>query len=150
MPRAGLRHLADAVRAGSGAHRHSQSAQSPQQITEITSRFADAMLAMGAEFDKAKVMNELKAYYAESRLGAANSPTAFADLSVAAQERRFKWGRAPAGRVRGAVALHGSPNHDHGCVVRRWGVPRSATGAPPDRRRHGCARRCAASRPSAD
>ena len=36
---------------------------SPQQITEITSRFADAMLAMGAEFDKAKVMNELKAHY---------------------------------------------------------------------------------------
>jgi hypothetical protein len=27
---------------------------SPQQITEITSRFADAMLAMGAQFDKAK------------------------------------------------------------------------------------------------
>ena len=42
---------------------------SPQQITEITSRFADAMLAMGAQFDKAKVMNEL---------GAANGPTAFA------------------------------------------------------------------------
>ena len=36
---------------------------SPQQIIEITSRFADAMLAMGAEFDKAKVMNELKAHY---------------------------------------------------------------------------------------
>ena len=40
-----------------------------------------------------------------SRLGAANSPTAFADLSVTAQEGRFKWGWAPAGRVRGAVAL---------------------------------------------
>jgi aspartate aminotransferase-like enzyme len=39
---------------------------SPQQITEIASRFADAMLAMGAEFDKAKVMNGLKAYYVKA------------------------------------------------------------------------------------
>ena len=39
---------------------------SPQQVTEITSRFADAMLAMGAEFDKANVMNELKAYYLQA------------------------------------------------------------------------------------
>jgi hypothetical protein len=39
---------------------------SPEQIGEITSRFADAMLAMGAEFDKAKVMNGLKAYYAKA------------------------------------------------------------------------------------
>src|SRR6478736_4358316 len=39
---------------------------SPQQVTEITSRFADAMLAMGADFDKAKVMNGLKSYYAKA------------------------------------------------------------------------------------
>jgi aspartate aminotransferase-like enzyme len=39
---------------------------SPQQITEIVSRFADAMLAMGAEFDKQKVMNQLKSYYAKA------------------------------------------------------------------------------------
>ena len=39
---------------------------SPQQIGEIVSRFADAMLAMGADFDKAKVMNGLKAYYAKA------------------------------------------------------------------------------------
>jgi len=37
-----------------------------EQIGEITSRFADAMLAMGAEFDKAKVMNGLKSYYAKA------------------------------------------------------------------------------------
>ena len=39
---------------------------SPAQITEIVSRFADAMLGMGAEFDKAKVMNGLKSYYAKA------------------------------------------------------------------------------------
>ncbi len=38
----------------------------PEQITEIVSRFADAMLAMGAEFDKAAVMNQLKSYYAKA------------------------------------------------------------------------------------
>jgi len=39
---------------------------SPEQITEIASRFADSMLAMGAEFDKAQVMNQLKSYYAKA------------------------------------------------------------------------------------
>ena len=39
---------------------------SPEQITEIVSRFADAMLAMGAEFDKQQVMNQLKSYYAKA------------------------------------------------------------------------------------
>jgi len=39
---------------------------SPEQITEIASRFADAMLAMGAEFDKQQVMNQLKSYYAKA------------------------------------------------------------------------------------
>ena len=39
---------------------------SPEQIAEITSRFADAMLAMGADFDKQKVMNQLKSYYAKA------------------------------------------------------------------------------------
>ena len=39
---------------------------SPEQINEIVSRFADAMLAMGAEFDKQKVMNQLKSYYAKA------------------------------------------------------------------------------------
>jgi alanine-glyoxylate transaminase/serine-glyoxylate transaminase/serine-pyruvate transaminase len=39
---------------------------SPEQITEIASRFADAMLAMGAEFDKQKVMSGLKSYYAQA------------------------------------------------------------------------------------
>jgi aspartate aminotransferase-like enzyme len=39
---------------------------SPEQITEIVSRFADAMLAMGAEFDKQKVLNQLKSYYAKA------------------------------------------------------------------------------------
>ena len=38
----------------------------PEQITEIVSRFADAMLALGAEFDKAAVMNQLKSYYAKA------------------------------------------------------------------------------------
>ena len=64
--RARLRHLADAVGAGAGAHRHPQPAVSPEQIAEIASRFADAMLAMGAEFDKQKVMNGLKSYYAKA------------------------------------------------------------------------------------
>ena len=39
---------------------------SPEQIGEIPSRFADAMLAMGAEFDKQKVMSGLKSYYAKA------------------------------------------------------------------------------------
>ncbi len=39
---------------------------SPEQISEIASRFADAMLDMGAEFDKATVMNGLKSYYAQA------------------------------------------------------------------------------------
>ena len=38
----------------------------PQAITEIAGRFADAMLAMGAEFDKQQVMNQLKSYYAKA------------------------------------------------------------------------------------
>ena len=37
---------------------------SPEQIAEIVGRFADAMLGMGAEFDKQKVMGGLKTYYA--------------------------------------------------------------------------------------
>ena len=65
MPSAGLWHLADPVRAGSGRI-GILNQLSPQQVTEITSRFADAMLAMGAEFDKANVMNELKAYYLQA------------------------------------------------------------------------------------
>lgn len=39
---------------------------SSEQITEIVSRFADAMLDMGAEFDKNSVMNVLKGYYAKA------------------------------------------------------------------------------------
>jgi len=39
---------------------------SPEQIAEITSRFADAMLAMGAEFDKQQVMSQLNSYYAKA------------------------------------------------------------------------------------
>lgn len=39
---------------------------SPSQITEIVSRFADAMLEMGAEFDKNNVLNGLKGYYAKA------------------------------------------------------------------------------------
>ena len=38
----------------------------PEAITEIVSRFADAMLDMGAEFDKQQMMNGLKAYYAKA------------------------------------------------------------------------------------
>ncbi len=37
---------------------------STEQITEIASRFADAMLDMGAEFDKQRVLGGLKNYYA--------------------------------------------------------------------------------------
>ena len=39
---------------------------SPEQISEIVSRYADAMLAMGANFDKQAVMNQLKSYYAKA------------------------------------------------------------------------------------
>ena len=39
---------------------------SSEQITEIVSRFAGAMLDMGAEFDKQQVMNGLKSYYAKA------------------------------------------------------------------------------------
>ncbi len=39
---------------------------SSEQITEIVSRFADAMLDMGAEFDKNSVMGVLKNYYAKA------------------------------------------------------------------------------------
>ena len=38
----------------------------PEAITEIAGRFADAMLAMGSEFDKQQVMNGLKSYYAKA------------------------------------------------------------------------------------
>lgn len=38
---------------------------SEEQITEIVSRFADRMLEMGADFDKAKVMSGLQSYYAK-------------------------------------------------------------------------------------
>jgi aspartate aminotransferase-like enzyme len=38
----------------------------PKAITEIAGRFADAMLAMGAEFDEQQVMNQLKSYYAKA------------------------------------------------------------------------------------
>ena len=37
-----------------------------EAISEIVSRFADAMLEMGAEFDKNNVMNGLKGYYAKA------------------------------------------------------------------------------------
>lgn len=39
---------------------------SEAQISEIVSRFADEMIAMGADFDKAAVMNQLKGYYAKA------------------------------------------------------------------------------------
>lgn len=39
---------------------------SPEQINEIASRFAEAMLEMGAEFDKQKVLGGLKNYYAQA------------------------------------------------------------------------------------
>src|SRR4029078_7977843 len=38
----------------------------PDAITEITSRFAEAMLEMGAEFDKQRVMKGLMSYYAKA------------------------------------------------------------------------------------
>jgi aspartate aminotransferase-like enzyme len=38
----------------------------PEAITEIVSRFADAMLDMGAEFDKQQAMSGLKSYYAKA------------------------------------------------------------------------------------
>ena len=38
----------------------------PEAITEIVSRFADAMQEMGAEFDKQQVMSRLKNYYAKA------------------------------------------------------------------------------------
>jgi alanine-glyoxylate transaminase/serine-glyoxylate transaminase/serine-pyruvate transaminase len=38
----------------------------PEAITEIVGRFADAMLDMGAEFDKQQVMSRLKTYYAKA------------------------------------------------------------------------------------
>ena len=38
----------------------------PKAIMEIAGRFADAMLDMGAEFDKQQVMNGLKSYYAKA------------------------------------------------------------------------------------
>jgi aspartate aminotransferase-like enzyme len=38
----------------------------PEAIAEIVGRFADAMLAMGAEFDKQQVMNQLNSYYAKA------------------------------------------------------------------------------------
>ena len=37
-----------------------------ESITDIVSRFADAMLAMGAEFEKQQVMSWLKIYYAKA------------------------------------------------------------------------------------
>jgi alanine-glyoxylate transaminase/serine-glyoxylate transaminase/serine-pyruvate transaminase len=37
-----------------------------EAIADIVGRFADAMLDMGAEFDKQQVMNGLKSYYAEA------------------------------------------------------------------------------------
>jgi aspartate aminotransferase-like enzyme len=39
---------------------------SPEQISEIVSRFADAMLQMGATFDKQQVMSGLNTYYAKA------------------------------------------------------------------------------------
>jgi hypothetical protein len=39
---------------------------STDAIAEIAGRFADAMLDMGAEFDKPQVMSQLKSYYAEA------------------------------------------------------------------------------------
>ena len=34
-----------------------------EAISEIVSRFADAMLKMGADFNKDRIMNDLKAYF---------------------------------------------------------------------------------------
>ena len=39
---------------------------SPEPIGLITSRFADALLESGAEFDKQKVLSNLSAYYAKA------------------------------------------------------------------------------------
>jgi aspartate aminotransferase-like enzyme len=39
---------------------------SPEQITEIVSRFGDALLDAGAEFDKQKVLSGLNTYYAKA------------------------------------------------------------------------------------
>jgi aspartate aminotransferase-like enzyme len=39
---------------------------SPEQINEIVSRFADAMIEMGAPVDKAQVLSGLKKYYAQA------------------------------------------------------------------------------------
>lgn len=39
---------------------------SPEQIAEIVDRFADTLLEAGAEFDKAKVLTGLNAYYAKA------------------------------------------------------------------------------------
>lgn len=40
---------------------------SEEQINEIVSRFADAMIEMGGDVDRAKVTNGLKAYYANAK-----------------------------------------------------------------------------------
>ena len=53
---------------------------SPAQIGEIVSRFAGAMLAMGAEFDSQKAMSGLKSYYAKAACGV-RSALAFRDAS---------------------------------------------------------------------
>src|SRR5262245_58709159 len=39
---------------------------SPRRMPKSAGRFADAMLAMGADFDKQKLMSKLKAYYAKA------------------------------------------------------------------------------------
>ena len=49
--------MADPVRAHSGAHRRILNQLTPEAITEIAGRFADAMLAMGSEFDKQQLMH---------------------------------------------------------------------------------------------
>jgi hypothetical protein len=36
-------------------------------VTDIVSRFADAMLGMGAVFEKQAVLDELAAYYAQAK-----------------------------------------------------------------------------------
>ena len=68
----GLRHLGAGLESG---RRLSEPIQvrigilnqlTPEAITEIAGRFADAMLAMGSEFDKQQVMNGLKSYYAKA------------------------------------------------------------------------------------
>ena len=66
--RARLRHLADAVGAGSGAHRHSQPADAGSRSPRSLSRFADAMLAMGAEFDKAEGDERAQVLLCQSRV----------------------------------------------------------------------------------